>query len=147
VSPRAATAAVAGIAAALGLALGACGVPSPDLFVVERAGAIPGARLTMVVSDGGFVRCNGGEERPITSAQLIEAREIARALNGEEEEPGPARRNVALPPGPGAILRYDVRLEYGEVAFSDTSRGQPPAFFRVAKLTRDLARSACGLRR
>ena len=30
---------------------------------------------------------------------------------------------------------------------ADTSRGQPAAFFQVAKLTRDVARGTCGLRR
>jgi hypothetical protein len=54
---------------------------------------------------------------------------------------------VALAPGPGSILRYDVRTEAGKVAFADTSRGQPPEFFRIAKLTRDLAREICGLPR
>lgn len=128
-------------------ALTGCGAPSADLFVVQRTGTIPGARLTMLVGDGGTVRCNGGAEREITSADLIEARAIARDLNGTEEEPGPARERVALPPGPASILRYRVRSENGAVAFSDTSRGQPQAFFDVAKLTRDLAKRVCGLAR
>ncbi len=35
----------------------------------------------------------------------------------------------------------------GTVAFSDTSAGQPQTFYRLAKLTRDVARGACGLAR
>ena len=76
-------------AAALSLcaaALVGCGGPQADLFLVERAGSVPGARLTLLVSDGGTARCNRGEELPITSAQLIDAREIARELNGPEDE-------------------------------------------------------------
>ena len=75
------------------------------------------------------------------------ARAIARDLNGTEEEPGPARENRTLPPEPTSILRYRVRSENGTVAFSDSSRGQPQAFYEVAKLTRDLAKRVCGLAR
>jgi hypothetical protein len=139
---------------ALGLAslaacalLVACGSPSADLYLVERAGSTPGARLTMLVGDGGSVRCNRGPQEEITSAQLIEAREIATELNGDEEEPGPAARGVELAPQPGSILRYRVRSEAGVVAFSDNSKGQPEAFYRLARLTRRLAKEACGLAR
>jgi hypothetical protein len=129
------------------LVLAGCGQRAADLFVVERSGEVPGARLTLLLGDGGTVRCNGGPEREITSADLIEARAIARALNGTEEEPGPAREGSALPPGPGSILRYRVRSEGGTVSFADTSRRQPQAFFDLAKLTRDLAKRVCGLAR
>lgn len=129
------------------LAAGGCGRASADLFVVERTGTIPGARLTLLVGDGGTVACDRRAPREITSEQLIEARSIVRDLAGEEAKPGPARRGVELPPGPGAIMRYDVRAESGSVAFSDTSRDQPPVFFAIAKLTRDLARNVCGLPR
>ena len=50
-----------------------CGGPSADLYVLQRSGTIPGAKLTMVVGDGGTVRCNGGREHEISSAQLIDA--------------------------------------------------------------------------
>lgn len=139
--------------AALGAALlvaallAGCGGPSPDLFVVERTGSVPGARLTLVVDDGGFVRCNGGERLPISSEQLITAREVERALSGEEEQPGPAARNLRLAPRPGSVLRYDVRTEAGSVTFADTSTGQPPDLFRLARLTRTLAKEVCGLPR
>jgi hypothetical protein len=137
----------AAAAALAALALSGCGGPPADLFVVERDGSIPGARLTLLVSDDGMVRCNRGDARPISSAQLIDAREIARELNGPDEERGPADRGLSLSPVPGSILRYDVRSEDGSVVFSDTSRGQPQVFYRVAKLTRDLAKDVCGLAR
>lgn len=132
------------LAAAL---LAGCGGPSPDLFVVERAGSVPGARLTLVVDDGGFVRCNRGERLPISSEQLITAREVERALSGDEEQPGPAARNLRLAPRPGSVLRYDVRTEAGSITFADTSTGQPPDLFRLARLTRTLAKEVCGLPR
>lgn len=139
--------AVLGLVVVVVLALSGCGAPSADLFVVTRSGSIPGARLKLLVGDGGTVRCNGGKELAITSKQLIDAREIAFELNGDDKKAGPATRNVRLAPGPGTILRYFVRSEKGTVAFSDTSRGQPQAFYKVAALTRVLAKGVCRLPR
>jgi hypothetical protein len=121
--------------------LGGCGAPSADLFVVERSGAGPGARLSLLVSDGGTVRCNGATARDIGSDRLLDARALVTDLEPE------AARGRTLPPGPGSVLRYRVRMEAGTIAFADTSRGQPPAFRRLAAFTRDIARRVCGLPR
>ena len=141
-SRRALVPALALLAAASG-----CGGQAGDLFVVERTGSIPGARLTLIVDDSGFVRCNGGGRLQISSSQLIDAREIARALDGEDASPGSARKGLKLAGRPGSVLRYDVRSEAGSVAFADNSARQPPELYRVAKLTRDLAKQVCGLPR
>jgi hypothetical protein len=70
-------------------------------------------------------------------------------LNGDErkQETGPADRGLRLRARPGSILRYRVLTEDGTVAFGDNALRQPPAFYRVAKLTRDVARGPCSLRR
>ncbi|MCW3038956.1 MAG: hypothetical protein JWM31_861 [Solirubrobacterales bacterium] len=143
----------AAVLAALGLA--ACGTESPDLFVVERSGSIPGARLSLLVKDGGQVRCNGRDAGMMSSAQLIAAREVVRELaggavdrqNDVTSSEGPLDRNLVLPPGPKAILRYTLRAEEGRIAFSDTSADQPAAFFKLAVLVRGLAKGVCGLPR
>ena len=137
---RAALAASAAVLA-LGPGLAGCGGEARDLFLVRRSGSIPGARLSLRVTDDGRASCNRRPLVDITSAQLIDAREAERDL-----EPL-AERGVRLPPGPDSILRYSVRLEAGTVRFSDTSPRQPPVFFRVAALTRQVARGPCGLRR
>jgi len=54
---------------ALALAAAGCGTPSHDLFAVERAGSIPGAKLRMIVSDGGTVTCDGGKAVSISSEE------------------------------------------------------------------------------
>lgn len=138
---------VAGVAALAG-----CSSPAPaDLFVVHRTGSIPGAELRLRVTDDGGAYCNGGPRREISSAQLIEARTLRRALDGDDDgdtkTPGLAERALDLPPGRVSTLRYRVRSEGGVVAFSDTSPRQPQAFYRLAKLTRDLAKGPCGLPR
>jgi hypothetical protein len=122
------------------LVLAACGTPRHDLFVVERSGPVPGARLTMLVTDGGAVTCNG-TRHDLTSEQLIDARELERDL----EEPG--SRGLSLPPRAGSQLTYSVRLETGTVRFSDNSQGQPAAFFRLAAFVRSVAQDVCGLPR
>jgi hypothetical protein len=131
--------AVVACAAILGAA--GCGTPSADLFVVSRSGSIPGARLSLLVGDGGTVRCNGGGERPLGDQRLLTARDLARDLAK------PAQLRTALPPRPGSILSYRIRAEDGTVSFSDTSRGQPAVFFRVAAFVREVAKDVCGLAR
>ncbi|MCW2959592.1 MAG: hypothetical protein JWP18_2395 [Solirubrobacterales bacterium] len=152
---RAAAAPLGVAAVAAAAVLAACGTPSPDLFVVERTGTIPGARLTLRVQDGGQVSCNGKEAGMMASDQLIDAREIVRELGGGAidrqndvtSDSGPLDRNLTLAPQPNSILRYSLRAEEGRVAFSDTSKGQPEVFAKVVRLVRGLAKGVCKLPR
>jgi hypothetical protein len=125
-------------AALLIVLLAGCGTASPDLFEVRRTGDDRAANVTLIVNDGGHVTCNG-EEHPLDAERLLRAREISREL----EEP--AELGIELPPGPGAVLSYRVRLEAGTVSFSDTSRGNPPAFLRLAGFTQDVTERICGI--
>jgi hypothetical protein len=126
-------------AAVVALALLAgCGSPAPDLFLVRRSGPDPAANLTMLVSDGGTVTCNGKEHK-LDADRLLRARQLARDLAKQAE------LRLELPPGPGANLSYKVRLEAGTVAFSDTSRGNPKAFFQLAAFTKDVSERVCGI--
>jgi len=151
-SRPAARRAAALLALAAAAALAACSGAQPaDLFLVQRTGTIAGARLTLRISDDGGAYCNGGKREEITSAQLITAREIRRELDGDknddENKVGLAAKHVELPPGSITSLSFRVRSEKGTVAFSDTSAHQPQTFYRLAQLTRDVARGACGLAR
>ena len=126
-------------AAALLLVLvSGCGTASPDLFEVRRTGEDRNANVTMVVNDGGHVTCNG-EEHPLDADRLLQARELTRELTK------PAELGLELPPGPGAVLSYRVRMEAGTVSFSDTSRGNPRAFLRLAGFTKDVTERVCGI--
>lgn len=140
-SPRRRGRAVATVAvAAASLAAAGCGTPSADLFVVERSGELPDADLHLVVGDGGAVECDG-EERPISSDRLLEARDLARDLAPLLE------RGVRLPPGERSLLRFEVTGEEGTIAFSEGSPGLRPVMARVVRFTRDVARDACGRER
>jgi hypothetical protein len=120
------------------VALAGCGSPPPDLFVVERSGPDPAANLTMRVSDGGSVFCNG-KEHPLDAKRLLQARQLARDLAKQAEV------GLELPPGPRSNLSYKVRLEAGSVAFSDTSKSNPGDFFRLAAFTKDVSEDVCGI--
>jgi len=146
-SPRAALLTCAVALAAVAAA--GCSGPRPaDLFLVQRTGSIPGARLTLRLSDDGGAYCNGGPRKELTSAQLITAREIRGELDGrQDDDVGLAEKHITLKPGRVTTLSYRVRSEGGTVVFSDTSPHQPQAFYRIAQLTREVAQQACGLPR
>jgi hypothetical protein len=131
---RAALAALAAVTVFAG-----CGTRSPDLFEVHRSGPHR-TNLTMVVSDGGSVTCNG-KSHPLDAERLLRARELARSLSNQAE------LGLELPPGPRPNLSYRVRLEQGTVAFSDTSRDIPPSFQELAGFTKDVSERVCGIER
>jgi hypothetical protein len=118
--------------------LAGCGSPPPDLFLVTRSGPDPAANLTMLVSDGGTVTCDG-KQHALDAKHLLQARELARDLAKQAE------LGLELPPGPHANLSYKVKLESGTVEFSDTSRGNPQAFFQLAAFTKDVSERVCGI--
>ena len=122
------------------IALAGCGTPGADLMVVTRSGSIPGAALKMRVIDDGQVVCNG-KTHELSSDDLIQAREVERDLAD------PAKAAMNLPPGHPTILRFRITTEDGTVMFSDTSKHQPPVFYKAAQLVRVIAKGACGLSR
>jgi hypothetical protein len=134
-------AAAGALAALAALAMGACGSEARDLFLVTRSGDVPGARLTLRITDDGRASCNGKPLVDITSAQLIAARETERDLEK------PAKAQLRLAPGRQSVLSYRVRTEEGGVAWSDDSARQPPVLFKLAALTRDVAKGPCHLAR
>ena len=129
------------LALALTATLAGCGSGGRELFVLERTGTIPGARLSLRVLDDGLVACNGGAERRLGDDQLLRAREIERELGDE------ARAGLRLAPGPGVVLTYRVRLHKGSLSFADTSRGLGPELLLVPAFARSVAKGVCGLPR
>jgi hypothetical protein len=128
--------------AALALAgTAGCGSEARDLFLVPRSGDVPGAPLTLRVTDDGRASCNHRPLVEITSAQLVTAREVERDLED------PAKAQLRLASGPQPVFSYWVRTEEGGVAWSDDSARQPAVLFKLAKLTRDVAKGPCHLPR
>jgi hypothetical protein len=132
--------ATAGGALAVALALGSCGgIQAPDLFIVQRSGSVPGARLTLLVNEEGGVHCNGGTTLKLSDSALIEARAI------QEEISRLASKHLALPARPGSVLGYYLRDENGTVSFSDNSAGQSSVLRRLALFVLQTAQRVCHL--
>jgi hypothetical protein len=122
------------------LVLTGCGSPSADLFLVNRSGSDRNANLTLLVSDDGTVTCNGAKHE-IPNDKLLDARKLTRELSPQAE------LHLVLPPRPGTVLSYKVRMEAGTVAFSDTSRPLPSEFAELEVFTKSVSEDVCGLRR
>jgi hypothetical protein len=125
---------------ALGLLPAACGgVKAADLFLVERSGSTPGARLTLLVNEEGVVHCNGGPALKVSDPQLVQARAI------QEELEKPAGEGLKLPPRPGSVLSYTVHDEQGTVRFGDNSAAQPKVLRQLALYVLQVAQQICHL--
>jgi hypothetical protein len=137
---RGAGAALALLAALAVSAITGCGGLKPaDLFVVQRSGSAPVARLTLLVNEQGGVHCDGRPAGKLSDSQLIEARSI------EEDLRSPASRHLVLPPKPGSVLAYEVRSEDGTVRFADNSAAQPAVLRRLALFVLRVAQGVCRL--
>ncbi len=123
----------------------ACGgVTAPDLFIVQRSGSGPGAKLTLLVNEEGGVHCNGvgtrhGHKLKLSDSGLVQARAI------QEDLKEPASEHLSLPPAPESVLSYSVRDENGTVHFSDNSGGQPKVLHELALFVLQTAQRVCGL--
>lgn len=122
-----------------GLFAGCGGIVSPDLFLVQRTGSTPGARLTLLISEEGIARCNGGPPHRISDPELIQARTIQEDLQRY------AAQHQSLPARAGSVLSYYVRDPDGSVRFSDNSLHQPRVMRELALLVLDVARHDCHL--
>ena len=95
------------------------------------------ANLTLVVSDDGYVTCNGTQHE-LPPKLLLRARQLTRDLSVQAE------LNLAPGPGPNSILAYKARMQAGSVTFADTSRPLPASFTELTVYTKRCRRA--GLR-
>ena len=114
------------------------GIALPDLFILQRSGNVAGASLTLVVNEGGTVRCDGGPPRPISDRQLVLARGIQEELKEQ------AANHLSLPAKPGSVLNYYLRDENGTVRFSDNSAGQSKIMHELQAFVLEVGRGVCG---
>jgi hypothetical protein len=124
--------------AAAGLLAG-CGldVAQPDLFLLTRIGQ--GTKLTLLVNDSGTISCNGGKAKMISSALLIQARDLADNLGKD------AGRQLHLPASAGTVFSYRIRLEQGTLRFSDRDTKGHKELAQAELFAAQAAQTACGL--
>jgi hypothetical protein len=124
---------------ALALLVAGCGfgVQAPDLFLLTRTGA--GGRLTLLVNDGGTIRCNGGKSRSLSDPLLLQARDLASSLGGD------AREKLRIPSPANSVYRYTIRLQPGTISFPDTATasGKYPRLAQAEQFALQVAQQAC----
>ncbi|HEX3979337.1 MAG TPA: hypothetical protein VHW96_23905, partial [Solirubrobacteraceae bacterium] len=77
---RARALAGAALAAVVAVLLAGCfDVQSADLFLLTRTGQ--GRTLTLLVNDGGTIRCDGGKAKAVSNSTLISARDLSDNLS------------------------------------------------------------------
>jgi len=122
--------------------LASCGTQtSADLYLVKRTGKIPGANLTLLVTDNGSVRCNGGPPRPLPNDMLLQSRELTKQLAEDQAKP------IPLIGVPNSIYDFTVTFGAGKVGWQDGNPYVPESFKQLAYLTRRIAKQVCGLKR
>ena len=128
-------------AAAACVAIAGCGldVASPDLFVLHRNGQ--GQTLTLLVNDGGTIRCNGAKPKSISDPLLLDARDLAKDLDQDVKD----NRRFAQP---AKVFSYRVQLQDGPITFSDAAAARNPKYPELARTELFAAQAAqgpCGL--
>jgi hypothetical protein len=119
--------------------LAGCGldVQSPDLFVLTRTGQ--GKSLTLLVNDGGTIRCNGGASKSLPDSMLLVARDLANSLNTD------AKAKLRIPAGAGSVFSYTVKLSDGTISFPDTAARSHNELAQAELFAVQAAQGPCGL--
>jgi hypothetical protein len=119
--------------------IGGCGlgVQSPDLFLLTRTGQ--GPRLTLLVNDGGTIRCNGGTARKLADPLLLRARDLVNTLDSD------AKRGLRIAATPSSVFHYTIKLQDGTISFPDTASKTHSELAQAELLAVQLAQQACGL--
>lgn len=127
---------------AIVVTLAGCGedIKGADLFLLTRrpSGHRHGAELALLVNDSGTISCNGGRPKPLADPLLLQARDLAQALNGD------AGLNILTPPN--SVFHYYVVLPYGAVSFPDTAAAHHPLLAQVLQFSLQASQQACGLK-
>jgi hypothetical protein len=123
-----------------GIALGGCGlsVQSPDLFLLKRTGQAQ--TLTLLVNDGGTIRCNGGKPKQLSDQMLLQARALATSLDKDAK----AKLQIATA-ATGSVNFYTVKLQDGKITFPDTAAASHHELAQVELFAVQAAQSPCGL--
>ena len=119
--------------------LSGCGIDikSADLFKLTRTGQ--GQTLTMLVNDGGTIRCNGRKTRPLSNDLLLQARDLATALDKD------VKAHTKFPPKANTVFSYKVELQDGTLSFADTSAADHKELAQTELFTVQAAQRACGI--
>ena len=134
--PRAPVVSAAAAAVAV-LTAGCFEVRSADLFLLTRTGQ--GSTLSLLVNDGGTIRCNGGKAKTVSNTTLITARDLADNLATD------AQNKLTIPKGPGSVYYYRIRLQQGTISFPDRASATRKVLAQAELFAAQTAQQECGL--
>jgi hypothetical protein len=137
---RPAGAALAGAALAVAVAVlvaGCFDVQSADLFLLTRTGQK--GKLTLLVNDGGTIRCNGAKAKAISNNGLITARDLAENLVTD------AQNHLTIPKAPGSVYYYTIKLQEGTVSFPDRAAATRKVLAQAELFATQAAQQDCRL--
>ena len=130
--------AVAVLAVAVAVLVAGCfDVQSPDLFLLTRTG--PGAKLTLLVNDGGTIRCDGAKAKAISNNGLITARDLSENLVTD------AQNHLTIPKAPGSVYYYTIKLQEGTVSFPDRAAATRKVLAQAELFATQAAQQDCRL--
>jgi hypothetical protein len=122
------------------VSIAGCGLDmaSPDLFVLHRTGQ--GSTLTLLVNDSGTIRCNGSKPKSLSDPLLLDARDLAKDLDGDVTD------NLMFT-RPAKVFTYRVQLQDGALTFSDVAatNRKHPELARAVLFAAQAAQGPCGL--
>jgi hypothetical protein len=124
------------VLAAAGLLAGCFDVQSADLFLLTRTGQ--GGTLTLLVNDGGTIRCNGAKAKPLSDSALITARDLSDNLATD------AQNHLTIPPAPGSVYHFTIKLQQGTISFPDRAAATRKVLAQAELFAAQSAQRDCG---
>ncbi|HTP20506.1 MAG TPA: hypothetical protein VMJ65_12930 [Solirubrobacteraceae bacterium] len=117
-----------------------CGfeVEEPDLFVVTRTGA-HGQRLSLLVNDGGTIRCDGSKPKNLPDPLLLQARDLATKLNTDVSS------KLRFGTSARSVYSYTVKVQNGTMSFPDTAALSHKELSDLELFVVQAATNPCGL--
>jgi len=129
--------AAAALAVAVAVLLAGCfDVQSPDLFLLTRTGQ--GGKLTLLVNDGGTVRCDGAKAKPISNTSLITARDLSDNLATD------AQNHLTIPRAAGSVYYFTIKLQQGTISFPDRAAATHNLLAQAELFAAQTAQKECG---
>ncbi len=130
----------AAVALLLAALVTGCGfeVEEPDLFLVTRTGA-HGQKLSLLVNDGGTIRCDGGKPKNLPDPQLLQARDLATSVNTD------VSAKLRFPTTARSVYSYTVKVQNGTMSFPDTAGLSHKELSQLELFVVQAAANPCGL--
>ena len=94
-------------------------------------------KLTLLVNDGGTIRCDGAKAKPISDNALITARDLADNLVTD------AQNKLTIPRAPGSVYYFTIKLQQGTISFPDRAAATRKVLAQAELFAAQAAQQEC----